>query len=935
MDQLFISPLAMEFLPGITLHLLIFGYLATRQDKSLQTRLFNAWLSCLMLLMVSQFACRVVYAPWSGYANWMGGIAFGWTGLALAFQFAYRFPRTLHTREARGVLIVCTVIAMGLLILMRVELLREPRPPVYNFAQFCYVIGLGDEWFISPYVFATLYLLGQFWLLGLWARKTVTFSALNARQGRTPPSTQGRRRQLQRAGKALWQPQGREARAARAFFLLAAIRLLSVLAFILEPVGVLPPGSFALVYLPTLLLIVLAYVNHSPEPLLLMVKLVGISLGALLVVLGLVNVIALDTSHDVYEGARRAELAQIKALVEADGIAAQVPVEVLYVAARPLAGGLFSSTYNVLFSRVRDLRGRDLAQQDARLKAELAGSFINRVAVWIENPWLGPRQVYLGPESEFDRLTVPEGAPAYRGADARPERQYVRYAFVSQNGNTLYEVGYSYLGYRRMLHHRAVPLVYLTLAVTLMLLLVFPRFFQLSLVRPLRDLLEGVRRVNAGDLYVDVPVRAEDEIGFLTGAFNEVVRSLQTLHADLQREVSERQRVEAQARASNVRLEQRVVDRTRELSALYQVLAVTSQDLDLDRLLDESLGRVVMALQSDGGLIYLLGEGDASGAPPLRLAAHWGISPGILAQVDPWPAGQDPVAWVVERRQPLLISDTTTNPRTRQSLGQASPLTLLLTPLHVGGRVLGVLGLARRPEQGFNQREITLLASIADQMGAAVERDRLRRLAQQATVLEERQRLSRDLHDSVTQYLYGLVTLTEAGQAQLEVEAWSAVGNTLSHIGKAARQALKEMRLFIHQLRPPVLEQQGLVAALHQRLAAVEGRSDVQARLLADETIQLPLPLASALYQIAQEALNNALKHAHAASITVHLGREGERVVLEIRDDGRGFEPQALSGGGMGLINMRERAEKAGCELRVTSLPGVGTRIKVSVESKE
>jgi signal transduction histidine kinase len=317
------------------------------------------------------------------------------------------------------------------------------------------------------------------------------------------------------------------------------------------------------------------------------------------------------------------------------------------------------------------------------------------------------------------------------------------------------------------------------------------------------------------------------------------------------------------------------------------------------------------------------------------LAAHWGISPDVLVQVDPWPAGQDLVAWVVERRQPLLIHDTTTDPRTRQSLGQASPLTLLMTPLQAGGRVLGVLGLARRPEQGFNQREITLLASIADQMGAAVERDRLRRLAQQATVLEERQRLSRDLHDSVTQYLYGLVTLTEAGQAQLEVEAWSAVDNTLSHIGKAARQALKEMRLFIHQLRPPVLEQQGLVAALHQRLAAVEGRSDVQARLLADETIQLPLPVASALYQIAQEALNNALKHADATSITVHLGREGERVILEIRDDGRGFDPQAAGGGGMGLVNMRERAARVGCELRVTSLPGVGTRIKVSVESKE
>jgi nitrate/nitrite-specific signal transduction histidine kinase len=949
MYRLLISPIAMGFLPIVILHLVIFGYLSSRKDKSLPARLFNGWLTCLMLLMVSRFVCHIVYAPLGGYVNWIGGIVFAWGGLMLAFQFAYRFPRMVYAREARRVLIVCSVIAVSLMVLVGMELIHGPRWSVYDFERFSYTIGLGDRWFASFYIFDVLYLLGQVWLLGVWARKAVYFSASGARG----QAARDRWWWLRQLVLALWRPQGRHTRAARSFFLLALARLLSVLAFILEPVGVLPPGSFAIVYLPTVLLLVLIYINHSAEPSTLMIKLVGISLVTSLVVLGLVNAIVLDGYRDVYEQARQAELAHIETLVSADLEPAQVPAEALYVAARAADGGLFAPAYRMLFSRGRDLIAQTLEQQDAWLKSGLEqGSFVYRVAVLIENPWLSPRQVYFRPSSELDRLAIPEGAPAYRGAHAKPGQQYIRYTFVSkdevsQGEHTLYETGYSYLSYRRMLHRKARPLVYLTVAATMLILLVFPYFFQVSLVQPLRDLLDGVARVKAGDLYVDVPVGLEDEIGFLSSAFNDMVRSLQTLHDDLRREVAERQRVETEVRASNVRLGQRVVDQTRELSVLYQVSAVASQALSLDRLLNESLTRVVMALRAEGGLIYLLDEGEtASETPLLRLAAQRGIPLDVAAQIDSRPADQGLAAWVVEHRRQLLIFNTASDPRTRESMGRVAPLTLLMVPLLASGQVLGVLGLARKSEQSFNQKDITLLVSVADQIGVAVESDRLRRLARQSTLLEERQRLARDLHDSVTQFLYGLVTLSEAGQAQLEVGAWDAIEHTLVHIGKAARQALKEMRLFIHQLRPPVLEEEGLAVALHQRLAAVEGRSDVQARLLADETISLPLPLEAALYQIAQEALNNALKHADATSVTVHLGREhlgrehlgreGERVVMEIRDDGRGFELQAAGdGGGMGLVNMRERARKAGCELLVSSLPGVGTRIKVTVESKE
>jgi len=131
------------------------------------------------------------------------------------------------------------------------------------------------------------------------------------------------------------------------------------------------------------------------------------------------------------------------------------------------------------------------------------------------------------------------------------------------------------------------------------------------------------------------------------------------------------------------------------------------------------------------------------------------------------------------------------------------------------------------------------------------------------------------------------------------------------------------------------LEEEGLVGALHLRLATVEGRSDVQVRLLADETIRLPLSVETELYYIAHEALNNILKHAHARSITVYLSREDGHIVLDVLDDGCGFDVAAArTNGGLGLKNQHERSRRIAGVLKITSLPGQGTRVRVSVPNQ-
>jgi signal transduction histidine kinase len=465
-------------------------------------------------------------------------------------------------------------------------------------------------------------------------------------------------------------------------------------------------------------------------------------------------------------------------------------------------------------------------------------------------------------------------------------------------------------------------LLALFVGTTVMILTIFPHFFWVGLVAPLSRLLQGVDRVDRGALDVNVPVMMEDEIGHLTHAFNRMVGSLRT---------SEQQLLDL-----NLTLEARIAEQTRDLTTLYEISAIASQVQNVDVLLQTSLAQTLEALRCEIGAIYLLAElPNESPSWTLHLAIQQGFPADVLPRLRTLTTEQDAVGWVLEHQQPRLISHTD-----RSALDGDSWLAhaletqyLLLSPLRAEQRIVGLLLLARSSELGFTTRDISLVASIADQIGLSVWSAHLR---QETTLLEERQRIARDLHDTVTQSLYGMVVLTEAGQVQLETVALLKESRTLLNrwlhtVGETARQAIKEMRLFIHELQPPALREEGLVGALHQRLASVEGRANVEARLLADETLRLPLATERALYQISQEALNNALRHAHASTVTVYWGCEEEAALLEVRDDGCGFDPQAVPDPGMGLSNMRHRADAIGATFKIVSVSGGGTRVRVLV----
>jgi signal transduction histidine kinase len=154
----------------------------------------------------------------------------------------------------------------------------------------------------------------------------------------------------------------------------------------------------------------------------------------------------------------------------------------------------------------------------------------------------------------------------------------------------------------------------------------------------------------------------------------------------------------------------------------------------------------------------------------------------------------------------------------------------------------------------------------------------------------------------------------------------------LGRLGEVVHGALKEMRLLVYELRPAVLQQDGLVAALQKRLDAVEGRAGIATRLLVAEEVDLPPEVEVALYHVVQEALNNALKHASASSVAVRIAVEGGSLLLDVEDDGAGFVPGAPDdAGGLGLVAMRQRVERLGGRLQITSVPGAGTRVRVEL----
>ncbi len=258
--------------------------------------------------------------------------------------------------------------------------------------------------------------------------------------------------------------------------------------------------------------------------------------------------------------------------------------------------------------------------------------------------------------------------------------------------------------------------------------------------------------------------------------------------------------------------------------------------------------------------------------------------------------------------------------------------SLLAAPLMIRASIIGALVVVNK-ENPFDPDDLRVMGLFADQAAIAIENGRLIQEVEQIAVMEERNRLARDLHDSVTQSLYGVSLYAEAAARRLDSEDYPGVAEYLRELRKTALDALKEMRLLIFELRPPLLDKEGLEAALQARLDAVEGRAGLKTELRVDIEGRLPAKIEEGLYRIAQEALNNVLKHALAHHVMVCLEAHHGMATLNVSDDGVGFSvDRAKESGGVGIKGMYERVQSIGGALEITSRPGEGTNIKVQVK---
>jgi signal transduction histidine kinase len=304
-------------------------------------------------------------------------------------------------------------------------------------------------------------------------------------------------------------------------------------------------------------------------------------------------------------------------------------------------------------------------------------------------------------------------------------------------------------------------------------------------------------------------------------------------------------------------------------------------------------------------------------------------------------------------RRPVAVSDTSAMYRQLAAEGGlpegmpeevlahaiATFHALLAVPLIIRAEPYGAISLYYTQVREFTEEDLRLAAAVADQAALAIESARLRDQAGLSAAIEERTRLARELHDSVTQSLFSVTLYAEAAARLLETGNGSSAADYLREVRDTAQEALREMRLLIFQLRPPKLEEVGLIGALQARLQGVESRGGVDAelRVVGDQfAARMLLPVQADLYAIIQEALNNCLKHAQASHVWVELEFKADGACASVRDDGVGFDPvHGAEAGGMGLHSMRERAERIGGVLTIESAPADGASIKVEIPRRK
>jgi signal transduction histidine kinase len=380
----------------------------------------------------------------------------------------------------------------------------------------------------------------------------------------------------------------------------------------------------------------------------------------------------------------------------------------------------------------------------------------------------------------------------------------------------------------------------------------------------------------------------------------------------------------------NARLYRTEQIRRHQADTLLHVAAVVNSTLNVDEVLSRILDQLHQVVHYDSASVQIL-QGNQ-----ISVIASQGFADArqVLGLSFPLDDGS-PNQRVLNENAAVNLA----NVQDKYEAFRAAPYDhihgWLGVPMHVQDRTIGIITLDRTEDGGFSDEEVKLATAFADLAALALENARLYSRAEQAAALEERQRLARELHDSVSQALYGIALGARTARTLVERDPPSAI-DPLDYVLSLAEAGLAEMRALIFELRPESLEKEGLVAAITKAVASLKTRHglDVRTHFYCEEP-PLSLGQKEAIYRVAQEAMNNVAKHAQATTVDLHLACDQGTLQLEIQDDGVGFDPNAEYPGHLGLHSMRERIAKLGGTLDIHSQSGVGTHLKIKIPAHD
>lgn len=472
-----------------------------------------------------------------------------------------------------------------------------------------------------------------------------------------------------------------------------------------------------------------------------------------------------------------------------------------------------------------------------------------------------------------------------------------------------------------------LQLLGLTGGVTALALLVSTGLATL-LTRPLARLAAAARAVGKGDLSQRVSAASSDEVGRLAGAFN-------TMTEDL-----------ARSRQEIDEFNREILRRSQELATLNAVAASVSQSLDLNTVMQAALDNVVNLMAADAGGILLWDEKMTG----LRYRAYRGLSPEFVAGVAGLRPGEGIAGRVAASGEPIVVDDIALDERvTRQVVRESGLHSFASIPLKAKEQIVGVMNVARRDLRPFDERDVQLLLAIGHQVGVAVENARLweelkekerarSELLQKVITAqeEERQRIARELHDEMAQGLTALIM----GLGRLEQTVPDmpvATAGLVDSVKAFASRALNDTRRLILDLRPPVLDDLGLIPAVRMLAESrLEDRGVAVSITTDGMDDNLPAHLKVTIFRVLQEAINNCARHSQAKNVRIWMRVAGGRLRASVEDDGVGFDLAGTLRGvegkaAVGILGMKERASLLGGELEIRSRPGAGTCVELDI----